>query len=297
MKKTFAIILAFLLVANCLACAFAIELKKGSKGEDVKTAQARLIELGYLKGKADGDFGKKTEEAVKAFQSSTGLDSTGIIDDDTMNALTGNNTSEPANPENDHGIDELPELPDVVFDTYEELSNLTIDNLDVDQAIYGTRYAYKSFVLVSEDVDWLENPRNKDGTVEDGAIYRKIAYTLEGFDLGIHNGSSLSEVIIGIKTTTREEFAPYAKKLSKFITTNDDTLTPVMKTFSKLKSVNGTFNFKKKKYDFEIADLRACASEMGISEWMLGCIFAMLNEYAPQIVFNGNSCSFSYSRP
>ena len=61
--------------------------KKGSKGEDVKEIQERLIELGYLQGKADGDFGKKTEEAVKAFQQNKGLELTGEVYQDDYDAL------------------------------------------------------------------------------------------------------------------------------------------------------------------------------------------------------------------
>lgn len=48
-------------------------LKNGSTGADVKKLQQRLIELGYLKGSADGDFGDATETAVKAFQLQNGL--------------------------------------------------------------------------------------------------------------------------------------------------------------------------------------------------------------------------------
>jgi peptidoglycan hydrolase-like protein with peptidoglycan-binding domain len=45
-----------------------ISLKKGSKGENVKTLQTHLKNLGYYNRKIDGDFGKYTKEAVKAFQ-------------------------------------------------------------------------------------------------------------------------------------------------------------------------------------------------------------------------------------
>ena len=55
-------------------------LKKGSKGDAVKTMQTMLIACGYSCGSAgaDGDFGKNTEAAVKAFQSATGLTVDGI---------------------------------------------------------------------------------------------------------------------------------------------------------------------------------------------------------------------------
>lgn len=54
---------------------------------DVKRMQYRLINLGYLSGDPDGDFGNMTEAAVKAFQTEAGLTVTGIADSDMQTAL------------------------------------------------------------------------------------------------------------------------------------------------------------------------------------------------------------------
>lgn len=64
-------------------------LKRGSKGEYVRMAQTLLFEKGYDLGKSgiDGDFGKATEAAVKAFQKDNGLTADGIIGEKTWNAL------------------------------------------------------------------------------------------------------------------------------------------------------------------------------------------------------------------
>ena len=62
-------------------------LQKGSKGDEVKALQKRLIELNYLSGSADGDFGGKTKTAVELFQKTAGLDSTGVADEETQKAL------------------------------------------------------------------------------------------------------------------------------------------------------------------------------------------------------------------
>lgn len=64
-----------------------ITLQKGDKSEDVRKMQNRLIELNYLAGGADGDFGGKTEAAVKTFQQECGLKVNGIADPETLNAL------------------------------------------------------------------------------------------------------------------------------------------------------------------------------------------------------------------
>ncbi|MCL1796337.1 MAG: SH3 domain-containing protein, partial [Clostridia bacterium] len=56
-----------------------IELKSGSKGPEVVALQQQLINLGFLAaGNADGTYGPKTVEAVRAFQASKGLSANGV---------------------------------------------------------------------------------------------------------------------------------------------------------------------------------------------------------------------------
>ena len=55
-------------------------LQKGDKGNSVRALQEALIELGYLTGKADGNFGGATEKAVIAFQTQNDYPATGIMD-------------------------------------------------------------------------------------------------------------------------------------------------------------------------------------------------------------------------
>ena len=55
-------------------------LQKSSEGTDVKALQEALIELGFLKGKADGKFGKATENAVLLFQQANDYPTTGVMD-------------------------------------------------------------------------------------------------------------------------------------------------------------------------------------------------------------------------
>lgn len=64
-------------------------LKKGDKGEAVKTMQTMLIACGYDCGStgADGDFGKNTEAALRAFQKDKGLTVDGIYGPVSKTAL------------------------------------------------------------------------------------------------------------------------------------------------------------------------------------------------------------------
>ena len=56
-------------------------LKIGSKGKEVKELQ-EFLEIG-----ADGIFGKGTDKAVKAWQSSNGLTADGIVGPETWDAM------------------------------------------------------------------------------------------------------------------------------------------------------------------------------------------------------------------
>ena len=62
-------------------------LKVGSTGTDVQTLQQKLIELGYLKGSADGVFGNKTAAAVKAYQKASKLTADGVAGSQTLSSL------------------------------------------------------------------------------------------------------------------------------------------------------------------------------------------------------------------
>lgn len=62
-------------------------LKKGDKGEYVKKLQENLNKLGYSCGIADGIFGAKTEQAVKAFQNANKLAVDGVAGPQTQGKI------------------------------------------------------------------------------------------------------------------------------------------------------------------------------------------------------------------
>ena len=61
--------------------------KHGDTGAEVKRMQTRLKELGYLNGKADGDFGDATEAAVRYFQQRNNLTVDGKAGQKTLDKL------------------------------------------------------------------------------------------------------------------------------------------------------------------------------------------------------------------
>ncbi len=62
-------------------------LKEGAKGDAVREMQKKLIHLGYLKGSADGDFGKATKDAVIAFQKANRITADGVVGLRTLEKL------------------------------------------------------------------------------------------------------------------------------------------------------------------------------------------------------------------
>lgn len=62
-------------------------LSQGDRGDSVKKVQERLIELGYLTGKADGAYGGQTRRAVLRFQYYNGLNQDGVAGRATQTIL------------------------------------------------------------------------------------------------------------------------------------------------------------------------------------------------------------------
>jgi len=54
------------------------DLSLGSEGENVRSLQTRLIQLGYANGEATGSYGEETAGAVRIFERMNGLEETGI---------------------------------------------------------------------------------------------------------------------------------------------------------------------------------------------------------------------------
>ena len=55
------------------------DLARNLEGDDVAQLQQALIDLGHLAGSADGEFGWRTERAVKAWQKELGQRQTGVV--------------------------------------------------------------------------------------------------------------------------------------------------------------------------------------------------------------------------
>lgn len=90
MKKFISILISLLVLTSMISCNASFEIiKKGAKGDIVVEIQTLLTENGYPVGTIDGDFGKKTENAIKEYQADNGLEVNGNVDEATYEKLNG----------------------------------------------------------------------------------------------------------------------------------------------------------------------------------------------------------------
>lgn len=82
-RRLLALLAALLLLPQASAAVVAW----GSRGEQVRQIQQRLIQYGYLSGSADGVFGQETYDAVLWFQRKNGLTVDGKVGSATAAAL------------------------------------------------------------------------------------------------------------------------------------------------------------------------------------------------------------------
>ena len=98
-------------------------LKRGDSNEDVTELQVLLVMHNYLKDKADGIFGRLTEEAVRAVQADAGLPQTGEVDAATIDYLQKNSRNFVAESESDAL------LVGAAYDSDTENLNITVKNM------------------------------------------------------------------------------------------------------------------------------------------------------------------------
>lgn len=65
----------------------AVQYQNGDEGDEITAIQQQLIKLGYFAMEATGYYGEYTAQTVANFQNQNSLDSTGIVDEKTYNAL------------------------------------------------------------------------------------------------------------------------------------------------------------------------------------------------------------------
>lgn len=216
-------------------------LKIGSKGDEVKKLQETLNKVGYTLI-CDGIFGKKTEEAVKHFQTRKGLENNGIVNERVWNELEvkGN---------------------DSCIISYAPMTNTELtETLKADYACLWEKCVIKSEALL--EVDKIVNTINSNKY-----RYEKISKSLGGkipwffiavihnmecslnFEKHLHNGDSLKYKTknvpagrpLGNPPFTFEQSAEDALKMKGF---HQDSNWTIVDILYKLERYNG-FGYRK----------------------------------------------------
>ena len=183
-----------------------IYLKRGDSGEHVQQVQQRLTELGFSPGSTDGDFGRKTVEAVQAFQAYCQIDVTGQVDEDTWNAVF---TAEPLqtitsdDPEGAPTADRLVEVClQQVNDRYVLGTNADEDNPDEDEFDCAELISWACAQLGVEFPDYSVHQITTSHRAGLGLSLADAA-TCRGallFRAAGHNGSQYNHVAISLGT-------------------------------------------------------------------------------------------------
>ena len=146
--------------------------------------QERLIELGYLKGKADGVFGDRTRGAVERFQKYNGLDRDGVAgkrtltmlfeSDQIVAAVTATPSSASVEAIPTPGVDMLPGV--YLNGSSEPLWNVAVFKMDGGRVMLPVKALLEAAgALEAESLDQLAGTLS--GTVGEHQI--KIVYSLD----------------------------------------------------------------------------------------------------------------------
>lgn len=87
-KKLVAVLTGVIIfMLSTIPCMAFTAIQQGDNNETVAEVQQILIDLEYLSGSADGIFGSATAQAVQSYQTANNIEATGIVDENTYNAL------------------------------------------------------------------------------------------------------------------------------------------------------------------------------------------------------------------
>ena len=172
------------------------------------------------------------------------------------------------------------EEPSSVYLAFQDATSLSEKNTT--KSTYSSNRSFGELVLQNE--------------YEYDSLYLSMAKALEGFyvleDFYGNYGNTFIPFFFGIeKPKNRDEMTSLIEDASKYVTRNGVPLECIMEKLATLESVEGTIDTNARSYHFVIADLSSCAKEMNITETALGYILAIVEDYAPETTFKGNTYS------
>lgn len=210
-------------------------LKKGSKGDDVKKLQEKL---GL---NADGDFGLKTEEAIKSFQTKHGLTPDGIVGPNTWERIIGQDIVVPqvAPQIGGFNLDKLKgHIPDSVISQIPEVATKFKIDTALKLAHFLSQCGHESagFKVVNENLNYSADglkkifPKYFPGNLAESYARNpeKIAAKVYGGRMG--NGDETTKEgwkFRGrgfIQLTGKQNYTEFGKAINEDITSNPDVV-------------------------------------------------------------------------
>jgi putative chitinase len=207
-------------------------LKLGSKGEDVKKLQQKL---GLV---SDGDFGKKTEEAVKNFQLKNGLTPDGIVGDSTWNKIMGVSSTPQVAPQvGGLKLDKLKgHIPDSVISQIPETAEKFKIDTPLKLAHFLAQCGHESggFKVVNENLNYSSQglkkifPKYFPGTLSES--YAKQPEKIASRVYGGRMGNGIEETKEGFKfrgrgyiqLTGKNNYTAFGKAINEDLVSNPD---------------------------------------------------------------------------
>jgi len=198
-------------------------------------------------------------------------------------------------------------IPNPTYAAYTEANNLTVNQLGsygYKKSVGHDSYDYNGIYMCAYDVQWIENPRNTNKTVEKGALYRGIANALANKydpDLDvffiIDFSAYFGEIFDINQPETAKDFLPYQKQYLTLFVMEDNFLPAIVKSLKscpfcicKIDDIKNPLGNATSNFLINITDLEKTADYYSISEKALGYIIAAIGEYEVNIVFDGNTC-------
>jgi putative chitinase len=214
-------------------------LKLGSKGEDVKKLQSKL---GLS---ADGDFGKKTEEAVKNFQLKNSLTPDGIVGDNTWTKIMNESVTPQVAPQvapqvGGLKLDKLKgHIPDsVIAQIPDTAAKFKIDNpLKLAHFLAQCGHESGGFKVVNENLNYSSDglkkifPKYFPGTLSES--YARQPEKIASRVYGGRMGNGVEETKEGFKfrgrgyiqLTGKDNYTAFGKAINEDVVSNPDLVS------------------------------------------------------------------------
>jgi len=163
-------------------------LKRGMIDQEVITMQTILKAKGFFNSDLIQNFGPKTENAVKAFQTSLGLEANGIVEGSTLDALNGNTTGKQKTINIQSIMNTIKALNYIWYTDRPNIigirTEIDVPNVFNDFIFIEYSGEYKIYVITTNPgIYWLEHPENKLGT----AVLKPGQY-VDSHSIGFHQG-------------------------------------------------------------------------------------------------------------